>query len=195
MNQDFLGSMTNGEKLIAGGSLVLLVGLFLPWYGVDAGLYSASVNGFHSWGLLTFLALLVVVALWVIRSFLNDSVKLPEMSVSDALIYMIAGGVEVLGCIIFWLSYSTDVSIPGFSAGVRFGLFVSLIGAIATVVGGYLKQSEPATAAPAPPMGGPPSYSPPPPPPAAPPAAPPPPSAPPAAGPPPSGPPPAPPAP
>jgi hypothetical protein len=105
------------------------------------------------------------------------------MGLSDGRLYMILGGVEVVTVILYWVAFDTESVV-----GVRFGLFVALVGAAATLFGGYLKESEPvkvsgAGAAPPPP---PQSYGAPPPPPqsygAPPPAAPPsaaPPSAPP----------------
>jgi hypothetical protein len=152
MNQnDVLSRVTNGDKALAGGSLVVLIALFLPWYGYDAGPVSASVSGFNSWGWLTFLGLLAVIAFWLIRNMFSDSVKLPDMPVTDGVAYMIGGAVEVLGAVIFWLAYHSDsLSGPGFSYGVRFGLFVAIVGGAITIAGGYLKQSEPATVAAAP---------------------------------------------
>lgn len=176
MNQDFLASMSNGDKALAGGSIVVLIAMFLPWYGWDSGYFSASIDGFNSWGWLTFLGLLAVVAYFVIRNFLTESVKLPEMPVTDAQAYMIGGGVEVLGVVLFWLVSHQEGVLLG-NLGVRFGLFVALIGGIATVAGGYLKQSEPAvarTAGPSTGTGAGASYPSAPPPPAAPPSEPPP---------------------
>jgi hypothetical protein len=154
---EFLEKMLDSEKAILGGSIVVLVALFLPWYGWDfnvgAGVLgtlsnSGSFTGFHSWGLLTFIALLFVIAVWLVRGPLSDQVKLPEMSITDAQLYMIGGGVEVLGSILYWLTVKGDnIDLPGYSAGVRFGVFVALVGGIITIVGGYLKQSEPVAAA------------------------------------------------
>jgi glucan phosphoethanolaminetransferase (alkaline phosphatase superfamily) len=169
--------MSNGEKAILGGSLVVLIAMFLPWYGWDFNLgnsilgttlnNSESVSGFHSWGWITFLGLLFVVALWVVRGPLSDQVELPELPLKDAQLFMIGGAVEVLGALLFWLAYKADsANLPGFSAGVRFGVFVALVGGIITIVGGYLKQSEPATMASTPNVPAPPpaTYGAPPPP-------------------------------
>jgi hypothetical protein len=182
----FIETLSNGDKAILGGSLVVLIAMFLPWYGVDLGTFgSESVSGFHSWGLLTFIAWLFVVVLWLLRGPLSSQFKMPEVSVTDGILFMIGGGVEALGALIFWLAYKTDVSGFGISAGVKFGTFVALVGGLITAAGGYLKQSEPAAAGPVssgmgstPP---PPSYGAPPPP-ATPPTSTPPPTGPPAAG-------------
>jgi len=173
MNQDFLAKMSKGDRAIAGGSVIVLVAMFLPWYGWDAGPFSASVDGFNSWGILTFLALLVVVALWLVRTFTADSVDLSGLPVRDAQLYLVGGGVEALGAVLFWLAYHNN----GFglaNLGVRYGTFVALAGGAVTAYGGYLKQSEPAPSpsagAPTPPSSypsAPPPAAPPPPPPPA----------------------------
>lgn len=194
-NSNFVDSLSNGDKTILGGSVVLLIAMFLPWYGYDysfAGISSSgSVNGFNSWGWLAFLALLALVAFWLLRGPLAESVSLPEMPLKDPVIYMILGGLEVLGVLLYWLAGHNELggfSGNGLDIGVRFGLFIALIGGIVTVVGGYLKSQEPEKVAPAAiapggygaPPPPPPSYGAPPPPPAAPPSAPP--AAPPAGG-------------
>ena len=191
---DFLDKMTNGEKALLGGSLLVLIALFMPWYGWDVvvnlgniGIREAngvSVDGFHSWGWLTIIGFLVVAGLWVIRTFFDDSVRLGDLGVSDAQVYMVGGGVEILGVVLFWVTAGPGIDLGFASAGVRFGLFFALVGAVVTVIGGYLLQSEPHPVA----SGGgtagggsftPATYTPVPPPPAAPPpAAPPPPATP-----------------
>jgi hypothetical protein len=161
----FIDDLSNGDKAFLGGSLILFIAMFLPWYGADVSTpgysVSDSVNGFHSWGWLTFLILLAAVAFWTIRRFFTKEVPLPDLPVTDAVALMIGGGLEVLGVILFWIAGHSDVgsfSFPGISVGVRWGLFVALIGGIVVVVAGYIKQSEPAAVAPATPHTPPPSY-------------------------------------
>jgi len=154
MGQDFLSKMSNADKAILGGSLIVLVSLFLPWWGWDINITvtcitvassSGSVNGFNSWGWITFLALIGVLVLHVSRTYLTQQVKLPEMGVGDAALYMILGGVEIAGAVIFWLAYHSGLS--GANEGVKFGAFVAIVGGAVTVFGGYLMQSA-ATGAP-----------------------------------------------
>ncbi|HXA29398.1 MAG TPA: hypothetical protein VN193_11710 [Candidatus Angelobacter sp.] len=162
---NFFDDLTNGDKAILGGSLIVLVSMFLPWYGWDLGPFgSESVSGFHSWGLLTFIAFLATVALWLLRGPLSDQFKMPELGVTDAMLFTIFGGVEVLGALVFWLAYKSDF--PG--AGVKFGVFIAIVGGAVTAAGGYFKQSEPAkvTAPGSVPPPPPPSYGAPTPPPA-----------------------------
>src|SRR5260221_3747904 len=157
-SSNFLEDLSNGDKAILGGSLVLFIALFLPWYGADvtiAGVTSSSsnLNGFYGWGWLAFIALLAVVALWLLRGPMEGSVELPELPAKDAIVLMALGAVEVVAIIIYWVSKPAGESggIPGYSysIGVRFGLFVALVGAVATVVGGYRHQAPPAKVQPA----------------------------------------------
>jgi len=154
MGQDFLSKTSDAEKAILGGSLIVLVALFLPWYGWDisatfAGVTiassSGSVDGFASWGWLTFLALLAVVFLWTARRFLTQQVRMPEMGVSDAALIMILGAVEVAGAVIFWLAYHSGVANLA-NEGVKFGAFVAIVGGALTIFGGYLMQDATAGA-------------------------------------------------
>jgi hypothetical protein len=170
---NFIDELSNGDKAILGGSLVVLISMFLPWYSASYAGFSDSVDGFHRWGLLTFVAWLLVLGLWLLRGPLSSQFKLPAWGVSDSMLFMILGGVEVLGTVLYWVDGSSSVgnlNAFGVSTGPSFGLFIGLIGGVLTAGGGYLKQSEPAkpvSAGPATPPGG---YGAPPPlPPAAPP--------------------------
>ena len=169
---NFIDELSNGDKAILGGSLVVLISMFLPWYSASYAGFSDSVNGFHRWGLLTFVSWLLVLGLWLVRGPLSSQFKLPQWGVSDAVLFMILGGVEAVGAILYWIDGSASTgadNVFGVSVGPSFGLFIALVGGLLTAGGGFLKQSEPAkpvSAGPATPPGG---YGAPPPPPAAPP--------------------------
>ena len=165
---NFIDELSNGDKAILGGSLVVLIAMFLPWYSASYAGFSDSVNGFHRWGLLTFVGWLVVLGLWLLRGPLSGQFSLPKWGVADSMLFMILGGVEVLGAVLYWIDGSSSVgslNAFGVSTGPSFGLFIALVGGLATAGGGFLKQSEPAKAVssgPASPPGG---YGTPPPPP------------------------------
>jgi hypothetical protein len=133
MGDDFLSRMSDGDKAIAGGSLVVLVALFLPWYGIDTDGFSDAANGFHRWGLLAFLAWLAVASLSVARHYLDDTVHLPALPAGDAVIAMACGAVEMLGVLFVALDLPPQY-------GLRFGAFVALAGGAATLLGGYLNR-------------------------------------------------------
>jgi hypothetical protein len=144
-----LGALTPGERVIAGGSLLLLVALFLDWISVSCsgplcGLGSTGGGGgLHGWGWLTFLALLGAAGLLVSRRVLAGRITLPELPASDAVLYMAVGGVEVAGCLLFWLQYhDAFISAGPISVGLGVGWPLAILAGAATVVGGYLMHTR-----------------------------------------------------
>jgi hypothetical protein len=156
-----------GERALIGGSAAVLVALlFLPWMTADClgtcnGFdFGGDVDGGHGWGLLTLAGLLVVVGLWALRCY-PDRVRMPRLPsrllplmrhpgavrlrrhLRDPLVYMIAGGTEVAGVVLFWFEYHGNLA-TFLSVSVRpsIGWFLALLGAAATIAGGYLLERE-----------------------------------------------------
>jgi peptidoglycan/LPS O-acetylase OafA/YrhL len=126
-------------------SIVVLVAVFLPWWTVSAFGFSASSNGFHNGGILTFLAALAGIAL----AFL-------EIPNARYRVFAIGGAgiLALLGVII------ALADLGGASMG--FGMIIALIASAALIVVGFMegrkinmfKTSEtkpPASPPPAPP--------------------------------------------
>lgn len=157
------------ELVIAAGSLVLLVALFLDWTKAScSGAFCngslSGLSGFHGWGWLSFLALIAVAGLLASRRLLPGIVELPELPASDSVIYMAGGALEIVGALLFWVEYhdsfvTTGSGVQTFSYGLGFAWFLALLAGIVTLIGGYLttRASEAAPAryspphAPAPP--------------------------------------------
>jgi energy-converting hydrogenase Eha subunit E len=152
-----------GERALIGGSTALLLALFLPWMSVgclgscNGFEFSGDVDGAHGWGLVTLAGLLVVVGLWALRCY-PDRVQLPKLPprvvrlrlvswvlprLRDPLVYMIAGGLEAVGVVLYWFEYHGTVA-TFLSVSVRpsVGWFLALIGAAATIAGASLLQRE-----------------------------------------------------
>jgi hypothetical protein len=122
------------DRVIAAAAVVAFIALFLPWYGVSIGPFSASVSGwsagFSAWAgglLLTAAGALVVLR----RSGANFGGGRVGPSV-------LVTGIAALGLllvIIRWLSFPT-VHSAGFSydVGAKYGIFIALIAGIAEVV-------------------------------------------------------------
>jgi hypothetical protein len=130
------------EMVIAAGSLVLLVALFLDWIGVDCGglvpLCSlGGGSGFHGWGWLTFLALVGVAGLLVARRLFAERLTLPDLPASDPVLTMGGGALEVVGALLYWVEYH------GSYTSMRFGWYLALLAGIATIAGGYLTTRTP----------------------------------------------------
>ncbi len=140
---------SRGERALIGGSAAVLVAvLFLPWMsaacdGDCSGFsFGGTLDGVRGWGLLTLLGLLAAIGLWAVRCY-PDRVTMPRLPLRDAQIYMVAGAVEAAGVMLFWFEYHSGVS-SFLSVSVRptVGWFLALAGAAATVLGGWLLQSE-----------------------------------------------------
>jgi len=148
---------SNGDTAIGIGLVVAFIATFLPWYSASFscggsalcnGLNTSfSVSGLNDWpGWLFFLAVLVGLALFILRTFV-PTFTIPQLPQTDAMIYMIIGIFMALMAIIWLLLFSSaSYSGAGYSAGSSFGLYIGLIAAIAVAAGGFLKRSEPQAA-------------------------------------------------
>lgn len=130
-------SVSRATWIAAGGSLVLLISVFLSWYSASGSIggigYSVSENGWDSGALGKLVALLALIALaaLVIELFV-PTVTLPLPS---SLIVVGACAISVLLVIIKLLDKPNG-------AGLAYGIFVALIAAAAGAYGGYLKMNE-----------------------------------------------------
>jgi hypothetical protein len=125
---ELLGLLSTAERLVAGGCLLLLVSMFLTWKDYQ-GL--GAVNGFHGWGLVTLLVLLAAIVLLVMRSPLfRNTVTLPLL-VTAGVVFIAAGGIEVLTLLLFSAEYGSGRS-------ADFGYYLALLGAVLTASGGVL---------------------------------------------------------
>jgi len=107
-------------------SAILLISVFLPWWTVSAFGFSASSNGFHSGGVLTFIMSLVGIGL----SFIEiPNAKYRVFAIGGA------GILALLGVIIAM----TDL---GGGAGMGFGMIIALIASAALIVVGFLEARK-----------------------------------------------------
>ena len=133
--------VSRNDWIIGGGFVLMFIGTVAPWYGVDLGFASVTANGWHGsyLGWLTFI-LCLAAALVVFRHVVaDDAIALP---VPDAVIAVACGGVSALIVVIRILTK------PQFT-GLRWGIFVSLVGALVVAAAGFLKYGEVARPAPA----------------------------------------------
>ncbi len=72
-----LSKLKNGQKIILGAGILLIINLFLPWYRVDFGIASASANAFDAGFLAWFGSLLAIAAAVIIalKVFANMKIK------------------------------------------------------------------------------------------------------------------------
>ena len=177
---------SNGAILAAGGLVLGLVDTFLPWHTTTFPTVLGGASGGHDalgyWsGWLFFLAVLVGIALFAVRTFVPQG-SIPALPFTDAMIYL-GVGVVMLLCALLWLAtgggygsvYDQYAALAGYASGPSIGVFLGIITAAAVAAGGYLTKSDPQPATrplssyqpswtPTPPPAMPPPAAPPPPP-------------------------------
>ncbi len=133
-----------GDLIAAGGGLLLIISLFLNWYKVSAeGALidiSVSASGWDALGfidILLFLIGLTAIVLAVLRA-MN---KLPNLPVPPGLLLLGLGALATL-LVVFRILVIPDGDVDGVDVGRSFGIFVALLGALATLVGGWLAWNE-----------------------------------------------------
>ncbi len=145
--------VSNGAVVVAGGLVVGLVDTFLPWHTTTFPAALGGATGGHDalgyWsGWLFFLAVLVGIALFAVRTFVQGSI--PALPFTDATIYL-GVGVVMIVCALLWLVtgggygsvYDQYATLAGYSSGPSIGVFLGVITAAAVGVGGYLMNSDP----------------------------------------------------
>jgi hypothetical protein len=145
--------LTLSEKLVGGGAIVLLIGTFLPWYGVSsssiAGSYSAHANLWSNSSFLAFLILLgCVVSVGIIVMRMMDIFDVSMQGIPESLVVLIAAGLAGVITVIKVLfvpggsASGSFGELGSFSYGRQWGLWIALIGAVVLVVGAAMKFNE-----------------------------------------------------
>ena len=131
----------------AGGAFILLISVFFSWYtvSVHAGPLSISKSG-SGWDTtdvakLVALLALVALAVWAVELFANTTnLPWPAAMVAGA-----CGALAILLVLYRIFSKPGELGGPlptGVSVGSAWGIYLSLIAAIAVVVGAYLHMNE-----------------------------------------------------
>jgi len=140
-----LRALSLGERVTGAGCLIVIIAAFLSWSSFGPLI---SVNGLHSWGVLTWLIGLATAALVAVRSpLLREAVRLPPLPVPDAAIFLGAGVVEIITVVLYANHFS--------GLNRDFGFYLVIVGAVLTALGGplaerYLASTAAARRSPAP---------------------------------------------
>jgi hypothetical protein len=147
-----LNKLTTGDKIIAGGAILFLISMILPWYtasvkGVPGfgGGGSTSHNGFSYFlfGILPLiLAIAMVVLIYLMRFQPNTNLPKPG-PLTWSQVFLGAAGLSLL-LVLLRLLLTDKFGTGGFvDSAVEFkrgiGLFLALIAAAAMTAGAFLK--------------------------------------------------------
>jgi hypothetical protein len=138
--------LTTGDIVAGVGGIVLLISLFLPWYGASAdipgfGSVSNDASGWQALGFIDILLFLIAVAAIAVVAARAAGV-LPA-DIPAPVILLGLGGLAVLLVLLRIIDIPVEGDIPDeidFSRKV--GIFVALIGAAAVTYGGWRTNTE-----------------------------------------------------
>jgi hypothetical protein len=137
--------LTTGDMIAGVGGVVLLISLFLPWYGVsvDVAGFSASetATGWEVLGFIDILLFLIAVAAIAIvaaraAGALADDLPAP-------VILLALGALALLLVLYRIIDIPTDGDVPAqVDLSRKVGIFIALIGAAAVGYGGWRTNAE-----------------------------------------------------
>ena len=140
---DRINLLNNGEKAVAGGGLLMLIaGLFLPWWRFSiSGFGSTSEGGLGQPGeIYSILAILISLALaGSIVAIKFGNVQMPALP-SDLSWGQLYGGGGAAVAVLMLLKAWRISAVP--AGGFGIGFFVAVIATAAIVYGGYLLYTE-----------------------------------------------------
>jgi hypothetical protein len=121
--------LSSTDKVISITALAALISLFLPWFGVSSGPYSASESGFNtSYG---WLGALLILAAGVYVVLLRAGTEMPKFSYGPGVIVLGLSALGALIVIIRWLTIPRASYAGGYySYGPRIGMYLALIAGV-----------------------------------------------------------------
>ena len=119
---------TLADQVTGGATLVLLVSLFLPWFGTDGGFFSVSVDGmWHGYMIIDLILAVAILGFLVLRAGFGS---LPfGLSVTAA--GQLLAGAAGLNLLLAVVSFVTKPA----GTGWQYGAYVGLAAAIVAVIG------------------------------------------------------------
>ena len=126
-----LKRLSRVDQVIGGASMILIITLFLPWFGVSFGGYSASESGFdaHGYLFIPLLTAIVLIGYLVLRAGWDDPpMRLP---VAHAPLLLVGTGLQALIVLLAFLFKPGGTS---WEFGAWIGLLAALVACGAIVV-------------------------------------------------------------
>ena len=121
---------TLADQLTGGATLVLLVSLFLPWFGTDAGFFNVSVDGmWHSYMVIVLILAVAVVGYLVLRAGFSS----PPFGLSASSAGYLLAGAAGLNLLLAVVSFATKPAGTNWQYGAYIGLAAAIVAVIAPV--------------------------------------------------------------
>ena len=121
---------TFADQLTGGATLVLLVSLFLPWFGTDNGFFNVSVDGmWHSYMVIDLILSVAILGYLVLRAGFGS---LP-FGLSDTAAGRLLAGAAGLNLLLAVVSFATKPAGTNWQYGAYIGLAAAIVAVIAPV--------------------------------------------------------------
>jgi hypothetical protein len=136
--------LTTGDMVAGVGGIVLLISLFLPWYGVSIDVANVSVSESASgWESLDFIdILLFLISIAAIGVVAARAVGQLPAEVPGAVVLLGLGGLAVLLVLYRIIDIPADDVPDQVDLSRKIGVFIALIGAGAIAYGGWRTNTE-----------------------------------------------------
>jgi hypothetical protein len=124
-----LASISSVDRLVGGGTLVLFIALFLPWFKVSFSFGSASASGLTAHG---YLYITLIVSLFILGLVVAETLGLWKLPASSALSrdqILVIG--TAINFVLVLLAFLLKPGGPG--VGWDFGAFIALAAAVVAV--------------------------------------------------------------
>jgi hypothetical protein len=136
--------LTTGDMVAGAGGVVLLISLFLPWYGVSIDIANVSVSesatGWESLDFIDILLFLIsIAAIGVVAA--RAAGQLPA-DVPGAVVLLGLGGLAVLLVLYRIIDIPVGDVPDEVDLSRKLGVFIALIGAAAIAYGGWRTNTE-----------------------------------------------------
>jgi hypothetical protein len=123
-------TLNKQRKLILIAAVAGIISVFLPWFSAGAFGFSVHINGFHGWGILTFLAFVAAAGI----SLAGTQTETLDKNMWFAAI--VCGMIALLSIIITMASSNSDFGFV--SADFGFGIWIALVAAVSVTVSAWL---------------------------------------------------------
>jgi len=126
-----LNRLSRVDQVVGASSLILIITLFLPWFGVSLGGYSASESGFdaHGYLIIPLLTAIVLIAYLVMRAGWDH---LPwKLPIEHAPLLLVGTGIQALIVLLAFLFKPTGTD---WQFGAYLGLLAALVACGAAVM-------------------------------------------------------------
>ena len=126
-----LNRLSRTDQVVGASSLILIITLFLPWFGVSLGGYSASESGFdaHGYHIIPLLTAIMLVAYLVMRAGWDH---LPwKLPIEHAPLLLVGTGIQALIVLLAFLFKPTGTD---WQFGAYLGLLAALVACGAAVM-------------------------------------------------------------